>query len=181
MIFYLGEVDITKLEEKLQQKFKLKYFSHVDLIKEEYSLNTKLGQKTYECITEQYLPEMDVIFELLEAYFARSTDSGMSFSPFFEKEYWAKFLKLHETYKHSLYFVHFHETAEHRYERSLKTAGIYLDQVPGYREMLWSKAENHYNSIQGELALTEEYPHRLILDAHLPLEEQYAKIVEFFM
>ena len=181
MIFYLGAVDDAKLEEQLQQKFKLRYYSHVDLIKEEYSLNTKLGQKTYEYVREQYLPEMDVMFELLEAYFARSTDPGMFFSPFFEKEYWSKFLKLHKTYKHGLYFVHFHETAEQRYERSLKTAGVYLDQVPDYKEMLWNDAQYFYKSLQEEFALTEKHPHRLILDVHLPVEEQYTKIVEFFM
>ncbi|WP_299456989.1 hypothetical protein [uncultured Microscilla sp.] len=181
IMFYVGAVNMAELEKKLQQRLNLRYFSHIDLIWEEYELKSELGIKTYKYIKEQYLPETDVIFELLESYFMRPNDlPGMLFSPFFEKQNWVKLLKLHKVCQHQLCIIHFHETVEQHYKKSLEDLNPYAHQIPNYEEKLWQRAQEHNQVIQERITLTSKYPDKLILDAYLPLEEQYKHIVALY-
>ena len=182
IIFDTGAAKNFKLLNKLNESFKLSYFSHIDLINEEYTQKTELGIRAYECIEGQYLPDDELMFELLESY-CRKDDvrSGLFFTEFFNKEYLGKFQALHQIYQHSLYTVHFYETAEQIYEQFLDDSGSYADLSADYKVILRKQSDSNYQSIQEKITLTKDFPHKLLVDDHLPEEEKYTKIMEFFM
>ena len=181
-IFHCGVENIATIDDSLESQYGLKFFSYVNLIKEEYHLKTELGLRTYEYIREQYLPETEVDFELIESYFQRSTDVGMVFTTFWNHEYFSKFMELHRIYCHSLYFIHFYETVEKKLERSLSSSNSnpFIKSIPNYKERIWKKAQSNYAATKEKLILTKDHPYNLVLDAHLPVEEHWAKIKAFY-
>ncbi len=181
-IFHCGVENIATIDDSLESQYGLKFFSYVNLIKEEYHLKTELGLRTYEYIREQYLPETEVDFELIESYFQRSTDVGMVFTSFWSIEYFSKFVELHKTYNHSLYIIHFYETFEQSYTSAWD--GIknnpQVQAIPNYQETVRRQVQSRHDSIQMTMNLTKDHPYNLVLDAHLPVEEHWAKIKAFY-
>ncbi|OJJ20914.1 hypothetical protein BKI52_10055 [marine bacterium AO1-C] len=180
LLFHLGIENIGAINNKLNEDFDIKFFSYVKLIEEELRLKSTLGAKTHKYIKERYLPDTEVYFELLESYFKRSTDAGMLFSPFFElEEYLPRFIELHQTFEHSLYIIHFDETFEQTYKMVLEN-NLMLKSMDNFEEVVMKRAKNHYLYIQLKLDLTKNLPNRLVLNAHLPLEDLQTKIATFY-
>jgi len=180
LIFHLGIEDMGAIDNKLKEDFDVKFFSYITLIQEELQLKSVLGKKTHIYIQKRCLPEAEVYFELLTSYFKRNTDSGMLFSPFFElEEYLPRFFELHRTFEYPLYVIHFNETFDQIYKMVYEN-NLMLKSMHNFEEIVMKQAKRKHLHCQLKLDLTKNLPNRLILNAHLPLEELQTKIAAFY-